>query len=134
MTYQEQIKDPRWQKKRLEIMELDHFTCCCCRATDKTLNVHHRWYDKGKMIWEYDNICLITLCEDCHKNEHNDLEKIQVNFMKVVGMETFTTYHYRAIAMILDKINITLQSKDLMYYDYGKTWNIEITPVNKDVE
>lgn len=66
MTYKEQLKDPRWQKKRLEIMERDGWQCQCCFDRDNTLTVHHKKYDNGKMAWEYENELLITLCEDCH--------------------------------------------------------------------
>lgn len=66
-TYWEKLKDPRWQKKRLEIMERDKFTCQHCRSKENTLNVDHRIYEKGKEPWEYENHKLVTLCEKCHK-------------------------------------------------------------------
>lgn len=30
MTYSQKLRDPRWQKKRLEILERDSFTCQHC--------------------------------------------------------------------------------------------------------
>ena len=36
----------------------------------KGLNVHHKYYIKGKAPWEYEDDALITLCEDCHKKAH----------------------------------------------------------------
>lgn len=68
--YKDQYKDPRWQKKRLEIMERDGFACRFCESKDKMLNVHHTDYQKGKKIYDYPNHWLITLCEDCHKDLH----------------------------------------------------------------
>jgi len=70
MNYQDQIKDPRWQKKRLEILELHDFTCINCNSKEKTLNVHHIKYKKNSLIWEYDDDELTVLCEDCHKELH----------------------------------------------------------------
>lgn len=67
MTYAEKLKDPRWQKKRLEIMERDKFTCQKCFDATKTLNVHHRYYTKGAAPWGYDSSALVTFCERCHK-------------------------------------------------------------------
>lgn len=64
-SYFEKLKDPRWQKKRLEIMERDSFTCRDCGATEKTLNVHHCYYAKGGP-WETASKFLLTLCEQCH--------------------------------------------------------------------
>lgn len=51
---------------RLEVMQRDKFTCCHCRETEKTLNVHHIFYTKGAAPWEYELSSLMTLCEDCH--------------------------------------------------------------------
>lgn len=65
-TYSELLKDPRWQKKRLEILQLDHWQCRKCNDKNNTLHVHHLYYIKGNNPWEYENDALITLCEDCH--------------------------------------------------------------------
>ena len=56
--------DPRWQKKRLEILERDGWQCVACGSKDKTLNVHHLMYN-GKP-WITPGPYLQTLCEDCH--------------------------------------------------------------------
>lgn len=64
-TYYEKLKDPRWQKKRLKIMERDDFCCQRCGESELTLNVHHLSY--GKNPWDVEDSELITLCEDCHK-------------------------------------------------------------------
>jgi hypothetical protein len=66
MTYAEKLKDPRWQKKRLEIMSRDKFTCQRCKDATSTLNVHHRYYEKSAMPWEYPNDALVTYCQKCH--------------------------------------------------------------------
>jgi hypothetical protein len=71
-----QYKDPRWQKKRLQIMERDAFVCICCGDEESPLNVHHKKYIKDKKIWEYDDNNLSTLCESCHKEVHEIKEKI----------------------------------------------------------
>ena len=75
MSYQEQLKSPKWQKKRLQILEIHNFTCEKCNATEKTLHVHHARYIKGRKVWEYDNDVLMCLCEDCHKAEHEPKEQ-----------------------------------------------------------
>jgi hypothetical protein len=67
-SYYELLKHPKWQKKRLEIMEEYSFTCEYCGAEDKTLQIHHTYYEKGLMPWEYPNESLHCLCEDCHRN------------------------------------------------------------------
>lgn len=72
--YSEKLKDPRWQKRRLEIFTRDKWTCRGCESTTKTLHVHHKRYEWGKSPWEYQDEDLITLCEGCHDLE-GDLSK-----------------------------------------------------------
>lgn len=66
MTYSEKLKHPKWQKKRLQILSRDKFTCKKCGDTETQLHVHHKEYISGNDPWDYDNKLLITLCEDCH--------------------------------------------------------------------
>jgi 5-methylcytosine-specific restriction endonuclease McrA len=86
MTYPEQIKDGRGQRKRLEIMSRDKFQYLNCHGTN-ALNVHHLYYESGAMIWEYDNEVLVTLCERCHEILHKDMAKVAgiIAFKALVG-------------------------------------------------
>lgn len=70
MTYSEKLKDPRWQRKRLEVMEAAGFHCEMCDAEDRTLHVHHKEYIKGREPWEYESSELQCLCEQCHETTH----------------------------------------------------------------
>lgn len=65
--YSELLKDPRWQKRRLKILERDDWTCQRCNSKVKTLNVHHFKYTGDP--WDAADELLISLCEDCHKKE-----------------------------------------------------------------
>lgn len=76
MEYKKQIIHPKWQKKRLEILERDKFRCQHCGSNIDTLNVHHLIYHKNKMIWEYSNKYLITFCNDCHYDWHRIKDNI----------------------------------------------------------
>jgi hypothetical protein len=69
MTYAEKLKDPRWQKKRLEIMELDGWKCRFCGDADSTLHTHHLYYVSGRKPWEYSNDALVCLCCNCHEKQ-----------------------------------------------------------------
>jgi len=77
VSYAEKLRDPRWQKMRLEIMQRDKFSCRVCNNTEKTLNVHHRFYRKGESPWEYEPAALVTLCEDCHAAAEAERDFIQ---------------------------------------------------------
>lgn len=63
-TYSEKLLDPRWQKKRLEVMKRDHFKCKLCKDGTSTLHIHHKSYNSEP--WTVKNDELITLCEKCH--------------------------------------------------------------------
>jgi hypothetical protein len=65
-SYSDKLKDPRWQRKRLEVMQRDDFTCFDTGAKDEPLNVHHCHYSKGGP-WETPTDLLMTLTEDAHK-------------------------------------------------------------------
>lgn len=75
MTYSEKLKDPRWQKKRLEILNRDNFTCIYCGDNKSTLHVHHLMY-LGDNPWETPNECLDTTCKDCHDFFHVEVKKL----------------------------------------------------------
>jgi hypothetical protein len=73
--YSKKLKDPRWQKKRLEVFERDKWTCQKCGMAKNTLTVHHRRYIPGREPWEYPDQLLVTLCEDCHESEWLNLKE-----------------------------------------------------------
>lgn len=66
MTYSEKLRDPRWQKKRLLILQRDDWTCLFCGSKDKNLQVHHTIYQRREP-WDYPDQYYQTLCEDCHE-------------------------------------------------------------------
>jgi hypothetical protein len=66
MTYGEKLRDPRWQKVRLQRMERDGFRCRLCWDEKTELHVHHPYYD-ARDPWDYPVDDLITLCKKCHK-------------------------------------------------------------------
>jgi hypothetical protein len=66
MDYADKLKDPRWQKVRLEIFQRDNWACQNCGCTTETLCIHHFHYFLNTEPWEYLESSLITLCENCH--------------------------------------------------------------------
>jgi len=90
--YSEKLKDPRWQRKRLEILNRDNFTCVCCDDTTKTLHVHHIKYIYGREPWEYENELLETLCVDCHEAQtllDQDLKAAEVSALSEIRKMRF---------------------------------------------
>lgn len=71
-TYFEKLKDPRWQKKRLEVLSSREFRCEVCGDDSQTLHVHHKQYFKGREPWDYEAKQLSAVCETCHEESHHN--------------------------------------------------------------
>lgn len=88
-TYADKLKDPRWQKKRLEIMQRDGFMCVWCYDESSTLHVHHLEYRNDP--WDVPNSSLITLCEDCHTADHHDRERAEKSLLRQFRLKGFNS-------------------------------------------
>jgi hypothetical protein len=91
-TYIELLKSPKWQKKRLEILQAADFKCEMCGNHEEELHVHHWTYDSGKKPWEYSEFKLSALCKTCHESvteRKKVLERLIANLEKRAsgGME-----------------------------------------------
>lgn len=75
--YFEKLKDPRWQKKRLEILKREDFTCEVCKSKERTLHVHHKIYVYGRDPWDYVDTNFSVLCDTCH--EFEEMYKTEFN-------------------------------------------------------
>jgi hypothetical protein len=76
-TYFEKLRDPRWQKMRLEVMQNKEFCCEICGDSKSTLNVHHKVYFKDRNPWEYLPQQLACLCESCHEQDHKRIDPLK---------------------------------------------------------
>jgi hypothetical protein len=65
--YSSRLRDPRWQRRRLEVLEKALWRCSQCGEEKKELQVHHLIYRKGNMPWEYADEDLAVLCVECHE-------------------------------------------------------------------
>jgi hypothetical protein len=77
MTYFEKLKDPRWQRKRLELLEAANWQCQHCSAASKTMHVHHNFYRSKADPWDYPNHAFAALCEDCHQAAEVDRKELK---------------------------------------------------------
>ncbi len=96
-AYSEKLRDPRWQKRRLGVLERDGWTCRFCGATTKTLTVHHRWYVPGFQPWDYPDSALVTLCEDCHQLEYETRAIAEQDILMSFRLTDFTAWDLKNI-------------------------------------
>ncbi len=80
-TYSEKLRDPRWQRRRLEILDRAEFACEECGVEGERLQVHHKAYRSGVEPWEYEDSELIALCGGCHSDRH-EVDQI---LRKIIG-------------------------------------------------
>lgn len=75
--YYEKLKDPRWQKRRLEIMQKRGWKCesCTCGEKDgRQFHVHHLYYVSGRSPWSYPDWAFAVLCDPCHWATHEAIK------------------------------------------------------------
>lgn len=85
-SYYELLRHPDWQRKRLEILKAADFTCTVCGSKEKTLSIHHSYYEKGLKPWEYPAESLHCLCDDCHKDAQDVMKQLHRQIGKI-GLE-----------------------------------------------
>jgi hypothetical protein len=136
-SYSELLRDPEWQKKRLKILERDNWTCQLCFSKDKTLHVHHLIYFKNYKPWDYDNNCLLTLCEKCHQDEENlkksnfdlnILSKLSLTPIRKIWHISFVlmfckTYNKARYDDIIKLLNSSIDDDPIKYDEYWDRLN-----------
>ncbi len=97
ISYAEKLSSIKWKTFRIDILLRDKLTCQSCKKNKKEptihliespylkssdlklidfdsigLQVHHKCYISGREPWEYSMDELISLCGQCHQQEHKD--------------------------------------------------------------
>lgn len=122
-TYSEKLKDPKWQRKRLKILERDGFTCQACHDKENTLHVHHIIYFSDSDPWEYPDKLLTTLCENCHaviKEENRNLATLIMPHILIHGYDEALDFFCKHL--MDNYLNIIIEGHESI-----KEWNDELT-------
>lgn len=117
-TYSELLKRHEWHKRREEIMRLAGWKCedCgrCLRGCDRCeyhddgfvdhLEAHHRYYQRGKMPWDYPDIAFLCLCRECHQERtlREEVLKIALGLMTQLEQEDFIIKAKDALAACVE--------------------------------
>lgn len=113
-SYREKLLDPRWQKKRAEILQRDDYTCQHCGDTKSTLHIHHIQYNNCDP-WDIGDFLLETVCESCHIVQHSGLTHLEKFLLTII--------HNRDkgqtdLIQGLNKAIIGIKNKDPYYKDF----------------
>jgi len=92
--YWQKLQDPRWQKRRLRVLEQHGWKCDACGREDKQLHVHHGHYEKGKEPWNYLPQDLHVLCAECHEERHfyEDSLKREISRMSMKDISCLSSF------------------------------------------
>jgi len=94
-SYAAKLRDPRWQRKRLKLLERSDFSCEECGDETSELHIHHHYYIRGKEPWEYPDTLLTVLCRRCHGIAEVDRENLLSSF------GTVRDHEHRELACLL---------------------------------
>lgn len=103
-SYKELLSDPRWQKKKNDVLIRDNYTCQAadCGCTTKTLHVHHLEYLGVSLNpWDYPMDMLISLCVTCHDKETGRLH-LEKNLATTLRMRGFLACDLLALSSKID--------------------------------
>jgi hypothetical protein len=107
ISWNNQLRDPRWQRVKAEVMQAAGYKCVVCNHADKTLNTHHTYYQKGLMAWEYPRESLLCMCEDCHARTHSLRNSINLAIATFTPTELESVYQFSV--SLRDTAKITRQ-------------------------
>lgn len=136
--YAEKLKDPRWQRLKSKVLERDNFTCLTCDGTDRTLHVHHGYYEWGLEPWEYPEWSLWTLCDQCHDFatfEYKYLKKL-IGSLQPVYLSSIVGF---AEGLVADETGNTSPHLELMpstarIWGIAKAWSIPTQELLEEVK
>lgn len=129
-SYADKLRDPRWQKRRLEIMQRDKFRCVECSDDKNMLHVHHTRYLKNTDPWDYPNCLLTTLCESCHQALHSGVlsgvEHLQYVFEERESPSAFLPCLGFAVEQVMDR-SATLTANE--WIECGRAFTAKIEEI-----
>ncbi len=120
-NYKQYIQSPEWRERREECCRYYDNRCAICYAGDKSLDVHHRTYDRLGREWASD---LVLLCRACHEKYHSELDPNEwPGFVLIVEEKEV------ALAACLTAGTIKSFGEDRIVLGYAKKFSFEMDQV-----
>jgi hypothetical protein len=126
LSYKEQLQHPLWQKKRLEIMQRDNFTCRYCSSIENQLHVHHLIYLKNIHIWEYPDNLLLTLCNKCHSMESEDGYIASLGIGLITDLSLLCDMDIQQLQSYFEQIDFLIGNEGYSYKEAFKKLLLEL--------
>lgn len=130
MTYEEKLLDPRWQKKKAQILDRDNYKCKSCGSEHITLHAHHIFYLPDTEPWDYKDEDLITLCEICHNTQHLIGNILQSYLLELIRENPLMIHMVAQLCVLTEKVpefteslRLFLKKEAKNYYDQRKLGN-----------
>jgi hypothetical protein len=95
-SYSEKLKDQRWQRKRLQLLEEANWKCQRARCESlnpekDSLHIHHKFYLRNTDPWDYPEHAYYVVCEKCHAIVQHRME-ISHEALALEDMLAWATY------------------------------------------
>lgn len=103
--YMEQLRDPRWQRVRLGVLERANWRCEGCGVSDENLQIHHGYYEREALPWEYPEKALFVLCDGCHERAEAERKKI---YRELGGL---APWHHKHALSLLRELKLALDEQ-----------------------
>ena len=104
--YADKLRDPRWQKVRLQVFERDDWTCQACGSNEAPLAVHHLYYVAEREPWDLPLTAFVTLCEVCHSYEYDERPKAEGAILRALREKGFRVDALRELALGLSRLSL----------------------------
>lgn len=113
MAYKELLLHPRWQRKRLQVLDRDNFRCRVCGNEEENLQVHHIIY-QSNIPWDTDTKYLITLCQTCHEREESMKD---FDYYSLLCNSGITRLQFSKMVIEVDKYFSKIENQDVNSFD-----------------
>lgn len=123
-SYWEKLQDPRWQKRKTEILEREDFICERCGDTEETLHIHHSFYPPDTDPWDVADWHLHCYCKRCHKiiqKDENDV-KWAISFVHIDDLKQINGFlrgWVKAREKLLGHDSLMDEAGEEEYSDWG---------------
>lgn len=112
-SYSDALQDPRWQKRRLEILSAADWACEDCGRKDRAFDIHHNFYIRAfrNQPWRYENDLVMALCKPCHKFRQDFEEALFIAIARRLRRTNIADLEAYAWDQIYDEVKLATEKR-----------------------